>query len=391
MNGVYLVVTPFFPAPGNWRGAYCFDFVQALKRVGKWRVEVFVPGDGDDYEYQGIRVHRFRERKLPSGIWQFVWSNWNQRSFLSAVVQTGIDLNDVDVCHAHTAPFGVYALAVKRRNPRCKTLLHHHDPASFGLRGSRFRHWWFQKFPMFFWLRAIHDEIDCHVFISQMVGRSFRKFPDTEWSALEDYRKLSRGLGRFRGVRVKNSIVLHNGVDISVFRSLSKIEHEGFVVGCVANLDEWKDPITLVRAVGKLKGYDVRLKVVGSGVDVPRMKEEADRLGVNMVIMPEVDHARLPEFYRGLDLFVLPSYFEGFGCVFTEAHACGVPFITCEGQGMDDLILPEDRVLWLCKPKDPLDLAAKILYYIRHRPIQRLAEDQDIDKLVGTFVEKVLQ
>ena len=83
---------------------------------------------------------------------------------------------------------------------------------------------------------------------------------------------------------------------------------------------------------------------------------------------------------------MLPSVFEGFGCVYTEAHACGVPFIACEGQGMDDLICPEERSLWLCKPHDPDDLARKILHFCEKRPVQRLVEDQDIDMLIGGFM-----
>ena len=33
----------------------------------------------------------------------------------------------------------------------------------------------------------------------------------------------------------------------------------------------------------------------------------------------EVKHEELPKFYNSLDLFVLPSYYEAFGCVYAEA------------------------------------------------------------------------
>lgn len=39
----YLCVTPFFPSPGNWRGAYVFDQVKAIERQSDYRVLVFVP------------------------------------------------------------------------------------------------------------------------------------------------------------------------------------------------------------------------------------------------------------------------------------------------------------------------------------------------------------
>ena len=56
----------------------------------------------------------------------------------------------------------------------------------------------------------------------------------------------------------------------------------------------------------------------------------------------EVTHEKLPDYYRSLDLFVLPSVYEGFGCVYTEAYACGVPFIGVFDQGAAEVIAPEE-------------------------------------------------
>lgn len=93
--------------------------------------------------------------------------------------------------------------------------------------------------------------------------------------------------------------------------------------------------------------------------------------------------------YRRWDLFVLPCYFEGFGCVFTEAWSCGTPFIGCEGQGIEDIIKHEDRHLWLAKPKDDDDLADKILAYYENRPKQVLSGAVDFDTLMSKFLKKV--
>lgn len=389
----YLVVTPFFPSPDSWRGAYCYDFVKGLRQTGQYDVLVFVPGGGPDYDYQGVHVCRFPVRMLPSAVLPFLFARRNVRSFLRQLAACGIKPEDVAVCHGHTAFFGIYPLALKRLNPKCLTLLHHHDLASFGLNLGRLRHFWPHKVINFFLLRRMHERMDAHVFLSCKSEASFRAVPDASWSVYDDYRKQMRGIGFFRSPRVRQAIVLHNGVDCRQFTSEGRDEHSGFVMGCIANFGELKDHHSLLETLSRIRNQlgNWRLRLIGSGPTLAMCKTYVMKHGLqNRVFFEtEVDHTQLPDFYRSLDLFVLPSYFEGFGCVFTEAWACGTPFITCEGQGMDDLILPEERHLWLCKPMNPADLAEKILLYYWNRPEQHLTGPIDIDVLVPRFVEQV--
>lgn len=399
---VYVVVTPFFPSPSNWQGAYCYDFVMALKRTGKFDVRVFVPGADGEYDYEDVRVTTFRVRQLPSAVFPFFFKRFNQRSFLSAILRSGTRVEDVAVCHGHTAFFSIYPLAVKTRNPRCLTLLHHHDPQSFGLNLGRLRHLWLYNLLMFPVLRRLHEKIDCHVFISEMVRRSFLAAPDASWTTYEGYRRQMRGLGFYRGARIKRGVVLSNGVDSSRFSPFGKKPDDVFTIGCIGNFVDWKDQISLLRAfciLRKLRTMTkcesctyldrARVVFIGSGPERAKCEKYARAKGLDVEFRDEVMHDELPEFYRSLDLFVLPSYFEGFGCVFTEAYACGVPFITCEGQGIEDLICDEDRDTWLCQQRNPDDLAAKIRNYIQKRPIQQLKGEFDIDKLVSFFACQV--
>lgn len=390
---VYLVVTPFFPSPETWRGAYCYDFVKALMRTGKYDVRVFVPGNGPDYDYQGVHVYRFSVKHLPSNIFPFLFLKWNQRSFLNKVKSLGIDTKDVSVCHGHTASYAIYPLVVKKKKPQCLTLLHHHALQSFGLGNGILRHCWPYNLIQYPILRYFHEQIDVHIFISRAVQRSFVAAPDASWMDYQDYRKQMRGLGFYHSPKIKKSIILHNGVDCWQFKPKSKMQSSTFTIGCVGNFSELKDQIGLLKALALIKYLlgEWKLKLVGSGTieDEMRALIASEGLEANVEFISEMDHTQLSEFYRSLDLFVLPSWFEGFGCVFTEAYACGVPFITCEGQGMDDLIPECERHLWLCKQRNPQDLAEKVLYYYRNHPTQHLAGAIDIDVLVHNFVDDI--
>lgn len=391
---VYIVITPFFPSPDNWRGAYCYDFVKALMRTEKYDVRVFVPGKGDDYEYHGVRVCRFLDRMLPSAVFPFLFSCSNQKAFLRKIRQENIPFSQIKVCHAHTAFFGIYALAVKKQNPKCKTLLHHHDPASFGLNLGKLRHFYPHKLINFVLLKKMHEQIDCHVFISKMVKNSFSSVPDAAWSCYSEYQRQMKGLQFTCQTHIRNSLILHNGVDSSIFSpaSANKTDH-GFRIGCIGNFGDWKSQITLLQAIKSLKQFfpDLSVRFVGSGeyLDQCRNFVKENLLESIVSFESECDHHDLPSFYYSIDLFVLPSYFEGFGCVFTEAYSCGVPFITCEGQGMDDLIPQEERGLWLCPPMNPDILAEKIRYYFIHRPIMHLSGPVDINILVSNFIKEL--
>lgn len=406
----YVIVTRYFPSAEEWRGAYCLDFAKALtqqlahaRHDGPWKVCVFVPG-AKDYEIEGIQVRGFRELRLPSNVFPFLFSRRNRRSFLDAVARAGIDVGEVSVCHGHTADCAIYPLALKAKNPNCRTLLHHHDLCSFGLNLGILHTCWLYNLIQFPILRRVHEQIDCHVFISSASRRSFLAAPDTSWTTYADYKRQMRGLP-YRPVRIKDSVILHNGVDMRMFGAQGpKPESEGarreFVIGCVANFQPLKDQMTLLKAVklirdgavGSSLGEDAKLKVrfVGGGETLAVCKRYAAENGIDSEFLSEVRHEELPAFYRTLDLFVMPSYFEGFGCVYTEAHACGAPFMACEGQGIEDVLPQDERSRWLCKPGDPASLAQKIRDYLENRWEQKLLSDQSIEALVAEFVRTSL-
>lgn len=395
MKPVYLYVTPFFPSPSNWRGSYCLDFVKALERTELYNVRVFVPGSGTDYEVDGVKVHRFATWQLPSAIFPFLFNCYNAKSFLKAVHLAGIEPTTFAVCHANTAACAPYALAAKRAAPRCLTLLHHHSLQAFGLNRGILSECWLHNVIQFPILRRMHEAIDCHVFVSEMARKSFCAAPDASWTSYAHYRRQMRGLGFYRPVRTVRSVVLHNGVDTSLFTPEGRKTNTGgpFTIGAVGNFEKLKGHVVLIEALSLIadKLGDWRLRLVGSGPEEGRIREALARRGLQsrVEIIREMAHDALPDFYRSLDLFVLPSFFEAFGCVYTEAYACGTPFIACAGQGMDDLVPESERGLWLAAPGDARDLAAKIVAYYERRPRQHLAGEIAIDPLVCSFLGEV--
>ena len=391
---IYLIVSSFFPGPGNWRCAFAYDYVKAIQRDGRYRPVVFKPGPS--YEYNGIVVHGFSSLSLPSGIPCPLLTPLNVRLFLKAFKSAGFKASDIAVAEAYTNGRVPHLLALKKQNPKILVGVHHHDPASYGVFDGRFRQFWPFKLISYYMRRIPYEKADLHIFISRVVRDSFLAFPKTNWTSYREYARLGRGIQFLRSVRIKGEYILHNGVDTSIFmpkNNQQKRVGASFVIGCIGNFSDWKNQIQLLRAVNRLKARiaDLKCVFVGSGRELEACQSYVAENGLGDVVefRPEVKHEELAEFYRGLDLFCLPSYFEGFGCVFTEANACGVPFITCEGQGMDDLVPEDERGLWLCKFGDEEDLARKIMNVYEHPRCQKLRSPIAILELMRNYLDYV--
>ena len=399
---IYLMVTTYFPTPEEpWRCSFTYDQVQAIQRTSdKYEVVVLRPDREGEYEFRGVRVIGFRYRTAGGWLCPWMMNRGNISKMFQALRDAGIALEDLAVAHGHLVPMATYVHALKRRNRNIKALLQFHDADPYGMLFGTGRFGWVKRVSYFLYHRSLVEKMDMLIAISCNVAKVIAEAPhQSVFHTYAPMRKAMRDLGWFRSAHAKPAYVLHNGVNQEVFHPAQSGDRTigqsaGFTIGCIAVFRDWKDQITLLRAVNLVRPEipGLKVKLIGvyhSGTMLADCKKFIEENDLPVEIIPSIDHHDLPSFYSSLDLFVLPSYFEGFGCVFTESWSCGVPFITCEGQGMDDYIPLEDRALWLCKQQDPKDLAQKVLYYYKNRPQQRLAAETDIDELVPKFLDEV--
>jgi len=94
--------------------------------------------------------------------------------------------------------------------------------------------------------------------------------------------------------------------------------------------------------------------VVGDGDDKERLERKAASLGLNknVVFAGRVPEAEKADHYRLADVFVMPGRQEGFGFVFLEAMASGIPVVASSLDGSREAVLdgelgehadPDDR------------------------------------------------
>jgi glycosyltransferase involved in cell wall biosynthesis len=170
------------------------------------------------------------------------------------------------------------------------------------------------------------------------------------------------------GVEEKRIRLIHSGIDAHRFKAIGdrSIDREGEpVIGCLAVLEERKGHRYLLRAASILKarGLRVMLHLGGEGTLRGELEREVDKLGLRETVKfcGFVDPAT---FLANVDLFVLPSLYEGLGVAALEAMASGKAVIASRVGGLTESIIDGQTGL-LVPPRVPEALADAIARLVR--------------------------
>lgn len=115
------------------------------------------------------------------------------------------------------------------------------------------------------------------------------------------------------------------------------------MVVSISNLIVTKGIEYNLRALSALKNEvpNLHYRIIGDGPDRQRLERLIDELSLTdrVEFLGQMENAQAVSILRTADFFSLPSYLEGFGLVYLEAMASGIPAIGCAGQGISDIIM----------------------------------------------------
>ncbi len=135
--------------------------------------------------------------------------------------------------------------------------------------------------------------------------------------------------------------VVYNGTDPGLFAPGATIDQMPTIL-TVGTLLAGKGHELVLRAFGRVKDSHpgLRCRIIGEGADRNRFQHLTRELGINDQVhfLGRRSRVEVAEAMRNCMLFVLPSRYEGLGCVYLEAMACGKPVVACHGQGIDEII-----------------------------------------------------
>ncbi len=203
------------------------------------------------------------------------------------------------------------------------------------------------------------------------------------WHVLTGSNAVLIGSASFR-----DEVVEHNRVDPALFTIVPGATDTTRFTPAALPLGALSDPPVLLfhgrvdRRKGVLDLLDalpdgVRLLVSGIGPDLDEARHRADARTTFLGYAAPHD---APQVYRSADVFVSPTYSEGFSNTILEAMASGLPVVSTRSVGVVDCLRDDDNGL-LHEPGDVAGL---------RKALERLLDDAALrSRLASTALEEV--
>lgn len=187
-----------------------------------------------------------------------------------------------------------------------------------------------------------------------------------------DFFACSEDAGKYT-FKNKKFTVIYNAIDIDKFLFKQEVREnfrkelnieDKFVIGNIGRLHKEKNQSFLIDIFYEIqkKKENAILLIVGKGPLKNELAEKVRILGIDNKVYFLEDRKDIERIYQGIDVFVLPSFYEGLGIVAIEAQASGLPVIASTGvakeanitDNIQNIDLSESIDVWveaICKTK----------------------------------------
>ena len=155
---------------------------------------------------------------------------------------------------------------------------------------------------------------------------------------------MAAGESKFPKFVVKNKLeIIKNGIDLDRFnineekrdeyRNKLGCTDDDMIIGHVGRFSDEKNHEFIIDLFSELHKKDNRYKLllVGDGELKDSIQSKAEALGLSDFITFTGNVDNVQDYMQAIDLFILPSKYEGLGIVGVEAQACGLPCIFSTG------------------------------------------------------------
>ena len=355
-------------------GLNSFIHEQAVALVDKgFNVHVIAPGSKKDLRAEtinGVRVHRVIVEDYGSSNLQFI-------AFVIKTFRKAVKLNHeikLDIIHSHFADHAGFAGGIISRileKPYVLTV-HGYD---------------------IFYDKKLKYGQGTHL-PTRLLTRFILKWPDR---ILAVSNAVKRQLEIWR-IKPQKVVVINNGTrlqkipkkeQISDFKKKYNLKNKKIIL-CVSALIKRKGNQNIIKALPMVidKIPESTFVMIGRGAYKQKLENLSNELGLekNVMILDKFfSNDELAIFYSICDVFVLMSWLEAFGIVYTEAAQMGKPIIGSRKWGAGDIIL-DGKTGYLVNPEDTLDLADKLTILLTNKNLRENMGKKGKENVMTNFL-----
>ncbi|MDN5479860.1 MAG: glycosyltransferase family 4 protein, partial [Chryseobacterium sp.] len=198
------------------------------------------------------------------------------------------------------------------------------------------------------------------------------------------------GIGTCNGIDTENKFN-PDRQDIKLVLDIKKeltINENDFVIGYVGRLVKDKGINELIEAwkILKEKHQNIKLLLVGPIEERDAISEESKKIIKNDPHIINTGFVlNAAPYFNVMDVFVLPTYREGFPTVSLEASSMKLPVLITKATGCEESIIENKTGLFI--KNDPSDIRQKIEFYIENPEMKQLHGDNGRDFVRQHFEE----
>ena len=200
-------------------------------------------------------------------------------------------------------------------------------------------------------------------------------------------------------VKKEKAVVIHNGVNVEKFNRASssdykiklKNEPDEIIIGSVGRLHYQKGYDYLVDASAEvLKDFPkAKFVLIGEGELKSSLESSAKEKNVLSSFMFLGNQTDIPGLLSQMDIFVLPSLWEGLPLVLLEAMAAKKPVVATNVNGTVEIIESGKEGI-LVPPKNSTDLASAIKRLLNDADLREKYAEAGYNKIVSEFSLKTM-
>ena len=268
-----------------------------------------------------------------------------------------------------------------------------------------------KKIPMIFIIHAVASKLiklynkypNADRFLMSYVNRLYLQYLLMEKKAIKESEKIvtlskmrAREICDYYNLDKDKVIAIPPGInlkqfhpskkDINLLKEL-KLPKNCKIILSVCRLSFEKNIETLIKAFNKISKENIFLIIVGKGDQKRYLEDLVKKLNLSKKVIFTGERKDIERFYSIADLFVLPSTYEGFGLVYLEAMASGVPCIALKPDYPNIIIASneviDDGVTGLLV--DPYSLDSLV------EKMDRILSDDDLKCKLGRNARRVCE